>query len=769
MNDVDREQHGERARARFLVDAATVLSSSLDVDETLGRVAELIVPRIADWCLVELLDGGVTRQIALRHQDPSKLELARRIRERFPARPDSPAQRALHAGEPRLIREIDERTLNELTEGPEHLELVRELGMRSAMAVPMIARSRVLGAITFVSAESGRTFGEDDLEMAEQLAERAALAIDNARLFEAERAARAAAERANERLGRLQAVMAELAVALSSERVGEIVVDNGLEAIGALTGALYVVPLRSEHASLRASRGFPPEAIERFARIELDGPAPLADCIRRRQPIFIESREDYARLYAASEARSRDLIAESVRSIACVPLLSGEAVLGALAFAFGGLRSFDSDERRFLTLLGDHSALALERALLYEAERRARSESELLYELVGTANRASDAEAVYDAALDALGKALGVDRTALLLCDEGGAMRFKAWRNVSEAHRKSVEGHTVWPRDATEFEPVLVAHALRDPAYASYRELLETEQIGAMAFVPLVDQGRLLGKLMVYAAEPRVFSDDEVRLARTIANQVAEVVVRKRLYAEARAARSVAEAEAVAREQLLAVVAHDLRNLLHAAELRGSLLVRQLDAKPDHVWVKQELVAVLRSTDGMSRLIGDLLDAAVIDAGRLSVEKRPLYAGELFDAAIETARVVALDRDVEICSEARLGDARIHADRARLLQVIANLVGNAVKFSPRHGSVLIEARAGEGELCLVVRDRGPGIPPDRLARVFERYYKGDTDRPGVGLGLFISKALVEAHSGTLTIESEPGSGTSVTLRLPLTA
>jgi PAS domain S-box-containing protein len=181
------EAEAARDRLTFLADASVILASSLDTRRTLAKVARLAVPRLADWCSVDLLEpDGSIHSVAVAHVDPEKIALAREYRLRFPPKPDRPrgAFQAVRTGEPYLIHEISDEELRRNLADPEELSLGRQLGIRSIMVVPLVARGRGLGAVTFASAESGRLFGPPDLELAEDLARRAALAIDNAGLYE---------------------------------------------------------------------------------------------------------------------------------------------------------------------------------------------------------------------------------------------------------------------------------------------------------------------------------------------------------------------------------------------------------------------------------------------------------------------------------------------------------------------------------------------------------------------------------------------------------
>ena len=182
----EQELRAVQARTAFLAEASNVLASSLDYETTLASVARLAVPRIADWCAVDIIqpDGSV-RSLAVAHVDPAKVELARELQDRVPFNPDAPVgvPNVLRTGQPEMMQEIPDALLVAATPDQELLEILRDLGLRSSMVVPLIARGTTLGAISMVAAESGRLFGDADLDLAMDLAGRAALAVDNARLY----------------------------------------------------------------------------------------------------------------------------------------------------------------------------------------------------------------------------------------------------------------------------------------------------------------------------------------------------------------------------------------------------------------------------------------------------------------------------------------------------------------------------------------------------------------------------------------------------------
>src|SRR5918911_185889 len=184
-HDVTERKKNEETQ-RFLAEAGASLSSSLDYRSTLSRMAHLAVPYLADWCAVDIVEeDGSLERLAMAHQDPEKIALARELEERYPPDPEAPqgVAQVLRTCQSELVPEIPEQVLEQAVRDEEHREILQRLGLKSYMIVPLVARGRTLGAITLVSAESGRRYGQAELELAEELARRAALAVDNARLY----------------------------------------------------------------------------------------------------------------------------------------------------------------------------------------------------------------------------------------------------------------------------------------------------------------------------------------------------------------------------------------------------------------------------------------------------------------------------------------------------------------------------------------------------------------------------------------------------------
>ena len=222
----------------------------------------------------------------------------------------------------------------------------------------------------------------------------------------------------------------------------------------------------------------------------------------------------------------------------------------------------------------------------------------------------------------------------------------------------------------------------------------------------------------------------------------------------------------LAREELQAIVAHDLRTPLGAIAMQAALLQKRAASAEDldAEQVKRRAELMLRAASHMSDLIRDLLDAASIDAGRLSVAPRLDDACATVSAALELAGPVAQAKGI-MMKLAQPDGVTVRWDRQRVLQLLGNLLGNAIKFTPEGGRVRVELSAEPDRVRITVADTGPGIPPDQISHIFERFWKGRRDA-GTGLGLFIASGIARAHGGALDVTSEPGVGSTFIVSLP---
>lgn len=245
-----------------------------------------------------------------------------------------------------------------------------------------------------------------------------------------------------------------------------------------------------------------------------------------------------------------------------------------------------------------------------------------------------------------------------------------------------------------------------------------------------------------------------------------DVTERKRAEAEQQRLLEEAQRANRMRDEVLAVVSHDLRNPLSVIRMCVTTL---LEEPPSSVDTARELIGGMEeSLNWMERLIQDLLDVASIETGRLRLEQRAVSARELLDEASAVAQSLAAGTGLTVVTDATGQLRDVPADADRISQVFANLTGNAVKFTPRGGSITLSARAADDVVTFSVADTGPGIPKEEQARLFDRYWQArrTTTRRSTGLGLTIAQGIIDAHGGQIWVESEPGKGAKFSFSLP---
>lgn len=234
--------------------------------------------------------------------------------------------------------------------------------------------------------------------------------------------------------------------------------------------------------------------------------------------------------------------------------------------------------------------------------------------------------------------------------------------------------------------------------------------------------------------------------------------------------RARADGALANRDDFLGMVAHDLRDLLNGIVVSSQFLSQKLDKHSDRERLLLETTRIERYGARMNRLIGDLVDVASIDAGKLAMQTVQGDVAALMVEAVEAFQITALARGVSLSVRDVQEPCLAEFDHDRMLQVLANLISNSIKFTPKNGGVCVHCERMGDSLELCVDDTGEGIPPAMLEAVFERFWQvGKNDRRGLGLGLYISRCIVEAHGGNIRAESKPGQGTRMFFTLPVSA
>jgi signal transduction histidine kinase len=323
-------------------------------------------------------------------------------------------------------------------------------------------------------------------------------------------------------------------------------------------------------------------------------------------------------------------------------------------------------------------------------------------------------------------------------------------------------GHGAYGTALVARERVVVEDVTESPIFVG-TEFLDIQLktgIRAVQSTPLISRsGALIGMFSTYWKAPHRMPEQTLRLLDLLARRAADLIERVRMEAALRDAVQ-------AREHILGIVAHDLRNPLSLIMMQ-SMRMHRPASEPERRNQKPAEV-ISRAAARMNRLIQDLLDVTRIEAGRLPVERRPLSPGPLAAEAVdmEVALAASSRIDLRLALSTDLPD--IWVDRDRLLQVFENLIGNAMKFTKSGGLITVGADVGNHEVLFWVKDTGAGISPEDLPHVFDRLWQAaaGAGRLGAGLGLAITKGIVEAHGGRIWVESTVGQGANFYFSIP---
>ena len=364
---------------------------------------------------------------------------------------------------------------------------------------------------------------------------------------------------------------------------------------------------------------------------------------------------------------------------------------------------------------------------------------------------------------------------AMLDLVQDGAIRRIAASHVDSQLAEIFERARDYPPDLNEeglqAEVIRTGHSMmistlddewieRSARGRQHADLMKAMNIGSIAIVPLRTHRDVLGALsLVRSANRPAFDHADCDLAEELGRRAAVAVENARLYEAAQKATG-------ARDDMLGVVSHDLRNPVHTIFMSSSFL---LDLLPEEKKMERQQARIIkRSAERANRLISDLMDITRIESGQFALDIRPHVAASILDEAMEQSRALAQEKRISIVFGEVEQEVTLLVDRDRVLQALGNLIGNALKFTPAGGCITLSAYRDHGLASLEVKDDGPGISPDQLPKLFDRYWQANRlDKRGVGLGLSIVKGIAAAHGGSISVDTAVGKGSTFKLKLPI--
>jgi len=588
-------------RLSLLAEASRALAdASLEPPVVIERLCALVVPSLGQACGLRLLsaDGLWLNPVGSAHADAASRELFQEM--------VSGPQRADEGLSARVILKAESLLLSAMS--PEVLRRAVAPSLRAAaerfpfsdlLIVPMRARGRVLGTLAIARGPDAPPFDDTERLLAQELADRASVALEAARAYAAERQARLDAEVAANQIRRMQRATAALSEAVTPADVAGVVMREAMDALGADQGVVTVASEDPSWLEILVSRNLPPLSFERLSRFPSSAPLPTAEAYRNRLPLWMETPEELAARYPSSFQR-QELLAQAVASL---PLLAHGRALGVLSVGFQGPRAFLESERAFLKDLAGQGAQALERARLYTAEQQART----------LAQRSAERTTRLQAVTSEFSLALTATRVAEIVVDHGvaavGARSGALWLIEPEGTHARLVRTVGYPQEMVERFQRLpldmgapLMEALREgrpvwletPEAATHRYPVASQRKGftpppvtpSMACLPLRSEGRTLGALVLNFTEPRRFDAEERAFLELLVHPAAEALARARLLEQQQAAQ-VALREA---HQTLSAIIQASPAAIVLMDPDGT--VRMWNAAAEHIfgWTEQETV-----------------------------------------------------------------------------------------------------------------------------------------------------------------------------------
>jgi len=721
-------------RIRALTDLSEALAGALSIADV-SRVVTENGSQLAhaDTCTLYLLDEHTRtlELIAERGCNPKLLESIRRIT------PDSrnPAY-AVGSGARRAIWAETEQEYRALY--PALFAREPEAGPRALAfgCVPLVAEGKTIGMVG-VGFHSMRSFSEEEREFVATFARQCAQALARAGRVEAEREAAALAERLGSSLATTLRSIGDAVIA--TDPAGSITLMNGVAE--ALTGWTE-----------REARGQPLGAVYRIvdARTHEPRESPVRSVIETGATVGL--------------ANHTLLLARDGRAIAIddsgAPIRAGAGSIDGVVLVFRDV----------------------------SARKQAEARRSFLTEATGVLTESLDYETTV-ARVAELCVPLLADGCAVDLLVEGESRPKRLAVARSDAAQLQLAPDPAEKQAATWSTPSGIAQVLRTGKAELYQEIaLEQLQLKAdtreplrtvsepllcsAMILPLVARGRVLGAMsFIYTESGRRYGTDDLEFAEDLARRCATAIENARLFTAEQRSRRAADIANRAKDEFLAVVSHELRTPLNAIMGWAKLLA---SSEFDEERQRSAIETIARNAVAMRQLIEDLLDMSRVISGKMRLEVQNVDISQVVGSAIESIRPAAAARSVELSTVLDNSTGSLMGDPTRLQQVVWNLLSNAVKFTPKGGSVRVITRRIESSLEISVADSGMGIAAGFLPYVFDPFRQADASstrsRGGLGLGLAITRQLVELHGGKITVESAgEGCGTTFTVVLPISA
>ena len=635
-------------------------------------------------------------------------------------------------------------------------------GARSIVYVPMLKDDALIGVINIYRQEA-RPFTDKQIELVQNFAAQAVIAIENTRLLNELRQSLEQQTATAEVLSVISSSPGEL------EPVFKAMLANAVRICDAKFGSLFLA--EGDALRLAAEVGMPVEYAEFQKQRGWYQPTPgsgLDSVMRTRQ---LNQTDDYA----ADPVRGPAVKLGRARSTVWVPMLKDDVLIGVISIYRQEVRPFTDKQIALVQNFAAQAVIAIENTRLLNELRESLQQQIATADVLKVISRSTfNLQAVLDALVESAARLCDASN-AFIYRRDGQTYRLDSTFGFSPEYKAYMIEQPIAPgretligRTTIEGKVVQILDALNDPEY-TWRESQQRGGYRTMLGVPLMREGITIGVLSMTRTEVKPFTDRQIELLTTFADQAVIAIENVRLFDEIQDKSRQLEVASQHKSQFLANMSHELRTPLNAI-----LGYTELMADGIYGELPEKTMGVLKRLESNGRhllgLINDVLDLSKIEAGQLVLELSPYSIEDIAQTVRSTLEPLAADKKlafkVEVAPKLPAG----HGDGRRLTQVVINLVGNAIKFTDA-GEVVIKATATDGSFHLSVRDTGPGISAADQAKLFQEFQQADNaitrKKGGTGLGLAISKRIVEMHGGKIWVESQVGQGSTFAFTVPV--